>query len=94
MKKAPGRGYISGNSSRPSESKGALAPGQRTVGPPTPGRLMPLKEAAAELGVSVWSLRHWIWQGKISCVRFCRGGKQFIDKRDIEQFIDDHKERF
>jgi len=50
-------------------------------------RLLPLKDAAQWLGLSVWSLRERIWAGDIPVVRFPGGRKQFIDTQDLEDFI-------
>ena len=54
-------------------------------------RLLPLKEAAAYLGLSVWSMRERIWAGDIPVVQFPGGRKQFIDTNDINQFIERNK---
>ena len=57
---------------------------------PSP-RLLPLKQAAEYLGLSVWAMRERIWAGQIPVVQFPRGRKQYIDRRDIDAFIQDNK---
>ena len=61
------------------------------IGNPSAPRLLPLKDAAAWLGLSVWSLRERIWAGDIPVVRFPGGRKQFIDTQDLEDFIQRNK---
>ena len=63
---------------------------QRNQGPLRP-RLLPLKEAAAYLGLTVWSMRERIWAGDIPVVQFPGGRKQFIDTEDISRFIERNK---
>jgi hypothetical protein len=60
------------------------------IGHPVRPRLLPLKDAAAWLGLSVWSLRERIWAGDIP-VRFPGGRKMFIDVQDLEQFVQKNK---
>ena len=92
-KKISTRGYKYGYGPAPSESKRGLASGQGNIIPPRPGRLMPLREAAAELGLSLWSLRRLIWEGELPVVRFRRGRKLFVDRRDVDRFVEEHKGR-
>lgn len=54
-------------------------------------RLLTLKKAADQLGLTVWALRERIWAGHIPVVQFPGGRKQYVDVRDIEGFIDSHK---
>ena len=54
-------------------------------------RLLPLKDAAQWLGLTVWAMRERIWAGQIPVVQFPGGRKQFIDTQDIEKFIQDNK---
>jgi hypothetical protein len=54
-------------------------------------RLLPLKDAAQWLGLTVWSLRERIWAGDIPVVKFPGGRKQFIDVQDLEEFIQRNK---
>ena len=54
-------------------------------------RLLPLKDAAQWLGLTVWSLRERIWAGDIPVVKFPGGRKMFIDVQDLERFIEQNK---
>ena len=63
---------------------------QRITNPMTP-RLLPLKQAAEYLGLTVWAMRERIWAGDIPVVQFPGGRKQFIDIGDIEAFINRNK---
>jgi hypothetical protein len=53
---------------------------------------LPLKKAAEYLGLTVWAMRERVWAGQIPVVRFHGGRKQYIDVRDIEDFIRRAKE--
>ncbi|NQU83847.1 MAG: helix-turn-helix domain-containing protein [Parcubacteria group bacterium] len=61
---------------------------------PTSPRLLPLKEAAKYLGLTVWSVRERVWNGDIPVIRFPNGRKQFIDVKDMEAFIQQNKTVF
>ena len=63
---------------------------QRICNPMSP-RLLPLKEAAQWLGLTVWGMRERIWAGEIPVVQFPGGRKMFIDTNDIEAFIQRNK---
>ena len=63
---------------------------QRIWNPMSP-RLLPLKDAANWLGLTVWGMRERIWAGDIPVVRFPGGRKMFIDVRDLEGFIERNK---
>ena len=54
-------------------------------------RLLPLKDAADWLGLTVWALRERIWAGQIPVVQFPGGRKQYIDVQDLEAFIQSNK---
>ena len=58
---------------------------------PTCPRLLPLKQAAKYIGLTVWGMREAIWRGDIPVVRFSGGRKMFIDTKDIEAFINCNK---
>jgi hypothetical protein len=51
-------------------------------------RLLPLKEAAEYMGLTVWAMRERIWSGDISVVQFPEARKQYLDIEDIERFIE------
>jgi hypothetical protein len=67
--------------------------GQRTDNAQAP-RLLPLKKAADYLGLTTWGMRERIWAGDIPVIRFPGGRKQFIDREDIEKFIERNKTVF
>jgi hypothetical protein len=54
-------------------------------------RLLPLKDAASWLGLTVWAMRERIWSGQIPVVQFQGGRKQYIDTHDLEAFIQTNK---
>ncbi len=54
-------------------------------------RLLPLKDAATWLGLTVWAMRERIWAGDIPVVQFPGGRKQYIDVQDLEAFINTNK---
>ena len=54
-------------------------------------RLLPLKDAAAWLGLTVWAMRERIWAGQIPVVQFPGGRKQYVDVQDLESFIQNNK---
>jgi excisionase family DNA binding protein len=57
-------------------------------------RLYTLKEAAAYLGRSVWSIRDLIWSGIIPVVKQNGGRKIYLDIVDLEEFINKNKETY
>lgn len=57
-------------------------------------RLLTLKKAAEYLGLTTWAMRERIWAGDLPVVRFPGGRKMYIDTQDINQFIDNNKERY
>ena len=65
----------------------------RGINDPKSPRLLPLKKASEILGISLYSLRERVWAGQIPVIRFSDGGKQYIDSKDLEKFIQRHKER-
>jgi hypothetical protein len=54
-------------------------------------RLLPLKAAAAYLGLTVWALRTLVWNGVLPVVQPPGGRKQYLDVRDLDAFVDNHK---
>jgi len=65
-------------------------PAQGISNPQSP-RLLTLKAAADYLGLTVWGMRERIWAGQIPVVRFPGGRKMFIDRMDLESFIQSNK---
>jgi hypothetical protein len=64
---------------------------QRIHDPEHSPRLLPLKQAARWLGLTVWAMRERIWAGDIPVVQFPGGRKMFIDVQDMEAFIQNNK---
>jgi hypothetical protein len=58
---------------------------------PISPRLLPLKDAATWLGLTVWAMRERIWAGDLPVVQFPGGRKQYIDVQDLEAFINTNK---
>ena len=54
-------------------------------------RLLPLKDAAQWLGLTVWAMRERIWAGQIPVVQFPGGRKQYIDIQDLEVVVQNNK---
>jgi hypothetical protein len=54
-------------------------------------RLLPLKDAAGWIGLTVGALRERIWSGQIPVVQFPGGRKQYVDTKDLECFINQNK---
>ncbi len=54
-------------------------------------RLLPLKDAADYLGLTVWALRERIWAGTLPVVQFPGGRKQYLDRMDLDAFIEANK---
>ncbi len=54
-------------------------------------RLLTLKQAAQYLNCSQFSIRQLVWSGALSSVRFTRRGKLWIDRQDLEAYIENSK---
>lgn len=52
-------------------------------------RLFSIKELVRYIGATEWFWRCQIWNGELPYVRV--GRKQFVDREDIENFINKHK---
>jgi len=52
-------------------------------------RLYSIKELVREVGATPWFWRTQIWDGQLPYVQV--GKKMFIDREDIEKFIQMHK---
>lgn len=61
---------------------------------PMSRRLLTLQEGAVYLGRSPWSMRNLIWKGLVPIVREPGGNKQWIDIRDLDNFIERNKETY
>jgi excisionase family DNA binding protein len=63
--------------------------GQRTSNPLP--RLLTLKQASEYLGLTVWAIRERIWAGQLPVLQFPGGKKQYLDRSDLESFIERNK---
>jgi excisionase family DNA binding protein len=50
------------------------------------GKLLSIEEGAVKLGISPLTMRAWIRQRRIPCVRL--GRRVLLDPQDVENFID------
>jgi len=55
-------------------------------------RLLTVAEGAVFLGRTVTAIRELIWKGTLPYVKWDR--RYFLDIRDLEKFIEQHKTRF
>jgi hypothetical protein len=53
-------------------------------------RLLTLKQVVDVFGATLWFWRERIWRGELPVVR--AGRKQFIDVKDVEDFIQKQKQ--
>ncbi|OGW51752.1 MAG: hypothetical protein A2Y81_12715 [Nitrospirae bacterium RBG_13_43_8] len=58
---------------------------------PVSQRLYTLLDAAAYLGRTEWGMRELLWQGEIPVVMAEKGRKIFVDKLDLDSFIERNK---
>jgi excisionase family DNA binding protein len=49
-----------------------------------------LKEAAAVVGLSPWTLRHWIKQGRVRSVRL--GRRVLVEPQELERLIEEGRQ--
>ena len=54
-------------------------------------RLFTVKEAAQYLGRSAYSMRSLIWSGKIPYIKNGEGGKIWVDRFDLDEWIEKNK---
>jgi len=52
-------------------------------------RLLSIRQAAQEFGLTVWGWRNLIWSGTLPVVQL--GRTQYIDRKDIERLIENSK---
>ncbi len=57
-----------------------------------PKRLYSIEEASVYFGLSVWAVRHIIWDGKIPSVK--NGRRVLLDIRDMDIWIERNKTQF
>ncbi len=58
---------------------------------PLPPRLLTIKQGAQYTGLTIWAMRERIWAGQIPVVRFPQGRKIYIDRVDLDSFIEENK---
>lgn len=66
--------------------------GEQRIVNPLP-RLLTLKQASSYLGLTVWALRERIWAGQLPVLQFPGGRKQYVDRNDLESFIERNKRK-
>jgi len=54
-------------------------------------RLMTIKQTAQYLGLTTWAIRERVWAGALPVVTFPGGKKQYVDRLDLEYFIERNK---
>ncbi len=54
-------------------------------------RLMTIKQASCFLGLSTWAIRERIWAGQLPVITFPGGKKQYLDRIDLDGFIQRNK---
>lgn len=64
--------------------------GGKRIDSPLP-RLLTIKQASEFLGLTVWAIRERIWSGQLPVLQFPRGRKQYLDRNDLESFIERNK---
>lgn len=52
-------------------------------------KLLTIRETVAQKGATIWFWRNQIWSGRIPV--FVVGRTQYLDERDIDQFIERNK---
>ena len=57
-------------------------------------RLLRLKQAAAYLSISTWTLRAIVQRGELPVVKYGANVPWLIDIRDLDSWVDRHKEVF
>lgn len=54
-------------------------------------RLLTIKQTSQFLGLTTWAVRERIWAGQLPVVTFPGGKKQYLDRDDLESFIQKNK---
>ena len=79
---------------RPHDSEGARdyrSPASPSVLPAVRPRLLGIRDAAAYLGLSHWTLRDLVWRGDLAEVRI--GRRLLFDQKDLDALIERSKRR-
>ncbi len=56
---------------------------------PMCARLLTIRKASEYTGLPVWSIRTLLWNGRLPFIRI--GHTQYIDRQDLDAFIDREK---
>jgi len=57
-------------------------------------RLLTIPQASKFLGLTVWALRERLWNGALPYLQFPGGRKIYLDREDLEKFIQGNKKVF
>lgn len=52
-------------------------------------RLLPLREGAERLGVSIWTIRSWVQKGRVTSHKL--GGKRLITESEVARLIEESR---
>ncbi len=72
------------------ELRNQVVKGGQRISNPLP-RLMTIKQASDYLGLTTWAVRERIWNGQLPVLQFPGGRKQYLDRNDLESFIERNK---
>jgi excisionase family DNA binding protein len=56
-------------------------------------RLLSIKEAAVYLGRGTYSMRELLWGGQLPYLQCGKGGKLWVDRKDLDSWIEANKRR-
>ena len=65
-------------------------PSRKPQGPISRIQLSSIKQVAARLSISTWTVRELIWSGEMPHVRI--GKRILLDDRDVDHYIEDMKQ--
>ena len=63
---------------------------RKNVVPPSPVRMLSVRKIAEEYGFHENTVRRWVTDDGLKCVRYGPGNKIFIAEKDVEKFINKH----
>jgi excisionase family DNA binding protein len=67
--------------------------GQQRKGSVRPVRLVTMRQAAAYLAVSYWTIRHWVDAGKLRAIRLPGDGRLLrIELDELDRLVDECRE--
>ncbi len=85
------RVQITDNKGELTRARVALSPARPRKVPALPRRLYDLEAIRIYLGIPVHTVREIIWRGDLPYVKI--GRRQYVDLRDVDQFIEQSKTR-